>query len=174
MLTITQVESPAEIAAAQDLLREYTAVVLPLTEGSADPPTFRGLEAELATLPGIYAPPAGRLLLAQAEDGTAAGCVALKGHDATTAELKRLFVRPAFRGQGLAARLVSRLLDEAQAAGYRRIVLDSHYTMTIAHAIYRAYGFRDVAAPDDFPEALKPEVVFMEWIAPAPSAPRAR
>ena len=125
------------------------------------PPTFDGFEEELATLPGIYAPPTGRLLLA-AVDGRPAGCVALKGHDGGTGELKRLYVRPTFRGQAIGQRLVRALIAEARAAGYRRLVLDSHISMTRAHEIYLAAGFRKVATPADFPETLKPIVVFME------------
>jgi putative acetyltransferase len=71
-------------------------------------------------------------------------------------------VRPAFRGQAIGQKLIATLLTEARAEGYVRIVLDSHRSMTAAHGIYEAAGFRRVAAPADFPAALKPLVVFME------------
>ncbi len=161
MLIISQVESEAQIAAVQELLREYTTWALTLGAESEDAPTFQGLEQELATLPGIYAPPVGRLLLAT-NDGQPAGCVCLKGHDAGTCELKRLYVRSAFRGLNIGGRLVGTLLEEARRAGYQRIVLDSYHSMKSAHAIYQAAGFRRVEAPGDFPEALKPLVVFMQ------------
>ncbi len=112
-------------------------------------------------MPGIYAPPTGCLLLAL-QEGEAAGCVALKAHDATTGELKRLYVRPGFRGSDLGHHLITTLIDEARRLKYRRIVLDSHISMTRAHAIYRSAGFRDVNAPHGFPDHLKPVVVFME------------
>jgi putative acetyltransferase len=161
MATVIQVSSPAEIQQVQQLIREFTSWAIATIEGSDQAPTFRGLEEELATLPGIYAPPTGCLLLALL-DGMPAGCVALKGHDATTGELKRLYVRPAFRGLNLAELLVAALVARARALGYRKIVLDSHISMKKAHAIYRSAGFRDVRAPGDFPDELKPVVVFME------------
>ncbi len=161
MITISQVKSDAQIAAAQALIREFTAWAITLAAGSDQAPTFQGLEAELATLPGIYAPPKGRLLLAM-HDEEPAGCVCLKGHDATTCELKRFYVRPKFRGLNIGWQLVNRLVEEARQAGYRRVVLDSHCSMTKAHALYEAVGFKRVATPDDIPEVFKPIVVFME------------
>lgn len=160
-VTITQAVTEGQFAAIRELIREYTAWAFTLEAGSEDAPTFQGLEAELATLPGIYGPPMGRLLLATHE-GQPAGCVCFKGHDAATCELKRLYVRPTMRGQNLGQRLVSMLIEEARRSGYRRMVLDSHSSMKKAHEVYRAAGFRDVSAPDGFPEELKPVVVFME------------
>lgn len=160
-VSITQAVTETQIEAVRELVREYTAWAFTLAADSDKAPTFQGLEAELATLPGVYATPTGRLLLAT-QDGTPAGCVCLKGHDATTCELKRLYVRPTMRGQNLGQRLVSMLVEEARRSGYRRMVLDSHKSMTKAHELYRAAGFRDVSAPNDFPEELKPIVVFME------------
>jgi len=161
MLAISQVSTPSEIQNVQELLREYTAWAFTLTAGSDRAPTFHGLEQELATLPGIYAPPTGCLLLAM-QDGQSAGCIALKGHDATTGELKRLYVRPAFRGRNIGRQLVAALIAEARKFGYQRLILDSHISMTKAHEIYMAAGFRKVNTPSDFPEALKPIAVFME------------
>ena len=161
MLAISQVSTPSEIQNVQELLREYTAWAFTLTAGSDQAPTFHGLEQELATLPGIYAPPTGCLLLAM-QDGQSAGCIALKGHDATTGELKRLYVRPAFRGKNIGRQLVAALIAEARKFGYQRLILDSHISMTKAHEIYMAAGFRKVNTPSDFPEALKPIAVFME------------
>jgi putative acetyltransferase len=161
MLTISQVSTPSEIQNVQELLREYTAWAFTLTADSDQAPTFHGLEQELATLPGIYAPPTGCLLLAM-QDGQSAGCIALKGHDATTGELKRLYVRPAFRGRNIGRQLVAALIAEARKFGYQRLILDSHISMTKAHEIYMAAGFRKVNTPSDFPEALKPIAVFME------------
>jgi len=162
MLTISQVKSDAQIVAVRELFREYTAWVLMLTAGSEQAPTFQGLEEELATLPGIYTPPAGRLLLAMQHGEEPAGCVCLKGHDATTCELKRLYVRPKHRGLNIGWQLVNRLVEEARRSGYNRMVLDSHRSMTKAHALYQAVGFKRVSTPADFPEELKPVVVFME------------
>jgi GNAT superfamily N-acetyltransferase len=161
MLTISQVHSETEIAAVRELMREYAAWAFTIVPGSDTAPTWAGFDAELATLPGVYAPPAGRLLFAM-QDGQPAGCVCLKRHDAATSELKRLYVRPTFRGQNIGQQLVKMLIEEARQSGYQRIVLDSHISMKKAHAIYQELGFRLVSAPDDFPEDLKPIVVFME------------
>lgn len=161
MLTISQVQTEAQIVAIRELLREYTTWAFALTTDSDQAPTFQGIDDELMTLPGVYNPPAGRLLLAM-QDGQPAGCIGLKGHDATTCELKRLYVRPTFRGLHIGWQLVNRLVNEARQSGYQRIVLDSHVSMIKAHAIYQAVGFRRVSIPNDFPETLKPVVVFME------------
>lgn len=160
-LTISQVAASSEVREVVALLREYTAWAFTHTPGSEQAPTFRGLEHELATLPGIYAPPTGGLLLAT-YDGRAAGCIALKGDDQATAELKRLYVRPEFRGLNIGRHLVTAVVAEARRLGYARLILDSHRTMTSAHALYTEAGFRKVDAPPDFPDALKAEVVFME------------
>lgn len=161
--TVIQVETPIQIAVVQNLWRGYTKWAATLLDYSTygTPPTYEGLEAELAGLPGVYVPPSGRLLLATHE-GQPAGTVALKPHTAVEGELKRLYVRPDFRGQGIGQALVEALLNEARAVGYQRLVLDSHIKMKSAHALYEAAGFRYVPTPVDFPEALKPFVVFME------------
>ncbi len=160
MVSISQVSTPEDIADVRELLREYTAWALTLTADLELPPTFEGLESELAALPGIYAPPTGRLLLARHE-GRAAGCVAMKGHDALTGELKRLYVRSSFRGLAIGRQLVAAVVEAARQSGYRRLVLDSHRSMTQAHALYREAGFRVVEAPSGFPEALAQVAVFM-------------
>ena len=161
MLTIGHAATPAQLQSVRELLREYTNWAFSSTEGSADAPTFEGLEQELATLPGEFAPPDGRLLLAMI-DGQPAGCIALRRPDATSGEVKRLYVRPGFRGHNVGGRLVATLIDAARTIGYPRLVLDSHHTMTSAHALYRVAGFHVVEAPVDFPEHLKPLAVFME------------
>lgn len=160
-VTIVQAATPHQIQRVRELIREYTDWAFASTTGSTGAPTFEGLDEELATLPGEFAPPDGRLLLATL-DGNPAGCIALRRHGANTGEVKRLYVRPGFRGHAIGEKLVTRVLAEARAAGYRRMVLDSHRTMTRAHDLYRGAGFHDVPAPDDFPEHLKSLAIFME------------
>ncbi|HEX4633097.1 MAG TPA: GNAT family N-acetyltransferase [Gemmatimonadales bacterium] len=104
---------------------------------------FQGFDEEIATLPGAYAPPQGRLLLATLA-GEPAGCVAIRPLEGDACELKRLFVRPAHRATGLGRALMDRILAEARAAGYRRMRLDTVVgTIDRAIAMYRRYGFEE-------------------------------
>jgi putative acetyltransferase len=127
-----------QVAASRALFEEYAAWTgLDLS--------FQGFDAELATLPGVYAPPRGRLLLAQSDNGFA-GCIALRPLEAGTCEMKRLYVRPAFRGQGVAKRLTEQVLTEGRTIGYRKMKLDTLPFMEGAIGLYKALGFLPCAA----------------------------
>jgi GNAT superfamily N-acetyltransferase len=104
---------------------------------------FQDFETELATLPGKYAPPGGRLLLAWNGD-RAVGCVALRPIDRERCEMKRLYVQPAMRGTGLGRTLAERICDEARTAGYRQICLDTLPSMQAAVGLYTDLGFAPV------------------------------
>ncbi|HEX7156623.1 MAG TPA: GNAT family N-acetyltransferase [Burkholderiaceae bacterium] len=131
-------ESPADLERLRELLVEYQrALGVDLC--------FQDFDRELASLPGAYAPPAGRLYLCRV-GAREAGCGALRGVDAATAEMKRLYVRPPFRGRGIGRLLAQTLIADAAQAGYRRIVLDTLPSMSEAHALYEALGFREIAA----------------------------
>ena len=123
----------ADVPTVRALFEEYAA-------GLGIGLCFQKFDEELAGLPGAYAPPSGRLLVAR-EDGTAAGCVAFRRLTADRCELKRLYVRPEFRGRGLGRLLANRALEEAASAGYGSACLDTLPSMTEAVALYRALGF---------------------------------
>jgi len=127
---------PDDLDPVRDLFREYAAFL------GVDL-SFQGFEDELAGLPGGYAPPAGRLLVARA-GGTLAGCVALRRMDGATVEMKRLYIRPAWRGHGLGRRLAEAALAEAGAAGYRRMRLDTFAALAAAIRLYRTLGFEEI------------------------------
>jgi len=105
---------------------------------------FAGLDQELMTLPGDYGPPRGCLLLAK-EGGDAAGCVGVRPLDESRCEMKRLFVRPRYRRNGLGRRLAETAIARARAMGYRRIFLDTLRTMPEARVLYASLGFRGCA-----------------------------
>lgn len=104
---------------------------------------FQGFAQELATLPKMYGPPRGALLLAEI-DATPAGCVAVRPLDASTCELKRLYVRPAHRGHNLGRLLTESALATARALGYERIRLDTLPEMQPAQRLYESLGFHDI------------------------------
>jgi ribosomal protein S18 acetylase RimI-like enzyme len=107
---------------------------------------YQGFEAELAGLPGDYAPPRGALLVARGPEGGAIGCVALRPMaEACSAEIKRLYVAPDGRGAGLGRALAQAVLGEARRLGYRRVRLDTLPDMAAAIALYRSLGFAEVA-----------------------------
>lgn len=137
-LTFTQTESPAQIARARELFIEYA-------QSLGFSLCFQNFDKELAGLPGDYAPPEGRLLLAEYE-GRPAGCVALHKLDSGLCEMKRLYLRPEFRGKGLGRALAERIIAEARQIGYQRIRLDTvEPVMKDAVAMYRKLGFKEIA-----------------------------
>jgi putative acetyltransferase len=130
----------ADLKAASDIFQEY-AVSLGFDL------CFQDFEGEIANLPGDYAAPRGALLLAKV-DGVIAGCCALRPLDSSdyvnAAEMKRLYVRPAFRGLGLGRQLAEAILDEARIEGYDSVLLDTLDEMEIARAMYEELGFKEI------------------------------
>jgi len=152
--------SPRDIALARALLVEYA-------QGLKIDLCFQGFEHELASLPGDYAPPRGRLMLAGSSDATF-GCIALRPLDmqpactggmpaqrveGPVAEVKRLYIQPSYRHRGWGQRLARALLAEARAIGYCELRLDTFDWMTDARALYSSLGFRERAPYYDNPLA---------------------
>ena len=136
-LHIRQAQSAADIEHVRQLFTEYAASL------EVDL-CFQGFAQELAELPGSYAPPQGSLLIAEYE-GQAAGCVALRKINEHASEMKRLYLRQAYRGSGHGRSLVLRIIQEAQQKGYHSLHLDTLPSMQEAIALYRSLGFQEIA-----------------------------
>lgn len=136
MLNIVPATAAKDLEDVRILFGEYSGLV-------AEALSFQNFGQELEALPGEYAPPGGVLLIARDKDA-AAGCVALRQLDAGTGEMKRMFVREAYRGSGLGRRLALAVIDEARKRNYKRVVLDTLPKLASAIALYRDLGFRDI------------------------------
>ncbi len=137
MLEIREAHFPEDRDEVVHLFRAYAASL------SVDL-CFQGFEAEVAGLPGAYAPPGGRLLVA-CEDGKAIGCGALRPAGEATAEMKRLYVEPRGRGKRVGEKLAAAIIAAAREIGYRRLCLDTLPEMGVAQKLYRKLGFVDIA-----------------------------
>ncbi|HZY05201.1 MAG TPA: GNAT family N-acetyltransferase [Anaeromyxobacteraceae bacterium] len=151
MTRLGQAAAPEELALARELFLEYQrAIGVDLC--------FQGFQAEVAGLPGAYAPPRGRLLVAWVDERPA-GCGALRPIEGDAAEMKRMWVRPSFRGRGLGRAVAEALLAAARSEGYARIRLDTLPSMAEAQALYRSLGFVKVPPYNDNPH---PGAIHME------------
>lgn len=134
---ITQAGHATDWEAAATLIGEYL-------DWLALDVTFQGTQGELADLPAMYGPPSGAALLARSPaDGAVAGMVGVRRFAGADAEMKRMYVRPPFRGTGAGRALAEAAVDEARRLGYRRILLDTIETMEAAVSLYRSLGFVD-------------------------------
>ena len=165
LLEIREPRSPAELDQIRRLISDFVAWArvryadeIEYVDGYFDLGAF---EAELAGLPGKYAPPKGNLLLGLC-GGVAAGCVALREIGPGICEMKRLYIDPACHGQGLGRALVKRLIVDARAAGFTRMRLDTGPGQFEAHGLYRSMGFVEIEAYYELPAALRAWLVFME------------
>lgn len=140
MTTSLRLPEASELPSVRELVLEYArSLGVDLC--------FQDLDAELAHLPGDYAPPRGILLVAHV-DGQLAGCCAMRALDnvdyANACEMKRLYVRPAFRGLGIGRQLAEGVMDAARQAGYSSILLDTLSDMETARALYQEIGFEEI------------------------------
>jgi len=137
-MRIVQANSQEDIDSARTLFTEYAS-------GLGISLCFQNFDRELNNLPGDYAPPDGRLLLAKDDDDQTAGCIAMRKLGPGVCEMKRLFVRPPYRGTGLGRVLVNTIIDEARKLGYTHMRLDTlPGRMDKAIALYQAIGFVDI------------------------------
>lgn len=150
---IIQAGTPREMALVRSLFTEYADWL------DVDL-CFQNFHQEVGDLPGIYAPPEGRLLLALA-GGRAAGCVGLCKLDEGIAEMKRFYVRPQHQGQGIGWKLAEAAVSEARKSGYQRLRLDTLPFMKSARHIYRTLGFQPIPPYCDIPVE---GVLFMELV----------
>ena len=137
MIAIRPARFPEDCLLTRSLFREYAA-------GLGVDLCFQDFDAELADLPGKYAPPQGALMLAWQGDEVV-GCVALRPIDQTRCEMKRLYVKPSCRTRHLGRRLVERICEEARRIGYREICLDTLPTLESAKRLYLSMGFQPIA-----------------------------
>ncbi len=133
---IDRAVEPREIEIVRGLFHEYAASL-------GFDLSFQDFDRELDTLPGTYAPPAGCLLLAYVADAVA-GCVALRPLEGDVCEMKRMYIRPEFRGRRLGHALAVAIIDSARSAGYARMRLDTIASMETARTLYKKLGFKEI------------------------------
>lgn len=126
----------ADLAQIAEMFREYQQLI------GVDL-CFQGFEEELANMPGKYAPPTGAIFIA-VDEADLIGCVAIRPLSQQQAELKRLYVKPAWHGQGIGKQLFESAMTRAQSIGYDSIVLDTLESMQSARRLYQTYGFREI------------------------------
>jgi ribosomal protein S18 acetylase RimI-like enzyme len=143
MLKIEQVRTEKDLNESRALLVEYS-------DSLGIDLCFQNFDQELVNLPGDYAPPSGRLLIAQI-DGTIAGCIALRKLENCICEMKRLYVRPQFRGLQIGRALTEAVIAEAREIGYTRMRLDTLPSMKKAQAIYQDIGFKEIPPYHSYP-----------------------
>ena len=136
-MNLSKVETEEQLAEARTLFLEYASSL-------GFNLSFQNFDDEIARLPGEYSPPRGCILLAS-EGSEVAGCVAMRPLEETVCEMKRLFVRPRYRGRGLGKTLALAIIEEAVSSGYERMRLDTAPSMPEAIALYRSLGFSEIA-----------------------------
>lgn len=163
-LTIWPATTSSQLAQVRSLMRSFVGWL----RGRYDQEVWfiddyfnhQSFESELASLPGEYARPSGRLLLARYREKPA-GCVAMRPVGRQTCEMKRMFVHPDFQGKRIGRRLAETLIGEARKAGYRRMILDTGARQVEAQRLYHRLGFQKIEPYYEIPEKVKSMLVFM-------------
>jgi GNAT superfamily N-acetyltransferase len=165
MVNVIEASTPVQLDAVRELIHSFIAwhrerhvQDLQLIDEYFDTAAF---DEELRTLPGVYSPPRGRLLLATVGQQPA-GCVALRSIDDEYCEMKRMFVYPCFHGQGAGLALAQRLIENARTAGYRSMRLDTSIRQAEAKGLYARLGFRIIEPYYELPRKMRDWLVFME------------
>ena len=165
MANVVEASTRSQLDAVREIIRSFIAwhrehhvQDRQLIDDYFDAPAF---EEELRTLPGAYSPPRGSLLLASVQQESA-GCVALRPIDDKYCEMKRMFVYPRFHGQGVGLALGKQLIENARAAGYGAIRLDTSIRQAEALRLYAGLGFRIIEPYYELPQKLREWLVFME------------
>ena len=158
MIEIIDVQTAPELMQVKDLFRAYFQF---LAQEDDLEISDQDIEGELATLPGKFAPPGGRLIMAVTSE-QAMGCAALHRIDEQVCELKRMFVLPQFRGQGVGKALARKIIENARTMGYECIRLDTGNFWTAAIQLYESLGFQRIEPSNDVLEGLRKVSIFME------------
>lgn len=163
---IIEARTEADVEAVRRLCWDYRAFLFHasdidrlITETFYPAPKYEALMGEL---PKIHARPKGQILLARGQDGAPLGCGMSQALDDELSEIKRVFVTPEGRGQGVARRLCQALVDQARADGFNRVVLDTSIALTGAQALYRAMDFKERGPYQPIPEHMLPYLKFYE------------
>ncbi len=157
-IEIAAAVSKIDLEQVRELFREYFAWVQDDLRFDLG---YQAIDKELMTLPGAYASPQGCLLLARGS-GKPVGCIALRPHSLEICELKRMYVRPDFRGQGIGRMLCAQIIQVAKLAGYSLMRLDTEISLSGAQKIYRDFGFHSASPYYEAPEVVRDRTIFME------------
>jgi GNAT superfamily N-acetyltransferase len=158
MIKIIEVQTATEMAQVKDLFRAYFQF---LAQEQGLDISYQGIEDELASLPGKFTPPDGRLVLALMSEQPV-GCAALRRIEEQVCELKRMFVLPQYRGQGAGKMLAHRLIEDARTTGYACMRLDTANFFAAAIHLYESLGFQRIEPYNDLPEEIRKIAIFME------------
>jgi putative acetyltransferase len=158
-MEIVDVETEEQLSAVRELMGEWFTT---LENDHGIDMAYQSVQAELASLPGSYAPPSGRLWLALDDAAVAVGCIAVRPMEPGACELKRMYVRPACRGQGIGRALATRAIDEAKAIGYRLMRLDTGDFLIASRRLYASLGFRETGPYYPVPPDVLRITIFME------------